>query len=322
MAAVPAVSVDVEAKPDMATATDQLAAFTRGNYSTKSITVDTSNSSSPPKQLFIVVPDEQGTYNVIIFFHGTCLSHTSYTQLFEHMASHGFIVVAPQLYNFLLPSGNKEINSAAEVINWLTTGLRLNLPENVKANLNLVALMGHSRGGRTAFALALGYAKNPAVSLQFSAIVGIDPVAGTTKMTELDPPILSLDSFNFTTPVAVIGTGLGGVSRCVAPCAPERANHEQFFNRCKSSRAHFVATDYGHMDMLDDNPSDWKSWAMSKCMFKNGKESRDPMRRCVGGIAMAFLKDYFDGQSGDLKKIVEEPSVAPIKLDPVQFIEA
>ncbi|KAJ4727417.1 Chlorophyllase [Melia azedarach] len=313
--------VSVEAKPVLATGT--LPVFTKGTYSTKNITVETSsNTSSPPKPLFIVTPVEKGIYKVILFLHGTSLSNKSYSCLFEHMASHGFIVVAPQLYTSVPPPrATKELNGAAEVTNWLSTatGLNSNLPENVEANINFVALTGHSRGGQTAFALALGYDTdpkiNPEVRSKFRAIIGIDPVAGTSKSTEVDPPILSLHSFNFTTPVVVIGTGLGGVSRCIRPCAPEGANHEEFFKRCTSSGAHFVTTDYGHLDMLDDNPTDLVSWTISKCMCKNGEESRDPMRRCVGGIAVAFLKDYFDGESGDFEKIMEEPSVAPIKLE-------
>uniref|UniRef100_F6HI69 Uncharacterized protein n=2 Tax=Vitis TaxID=3603 RepID=F6HI69_VITVI len=46
------------------------------------------------------------------------------------------------------------------------------------------------------------------------------------------------------------------------------------------------------------------------------------MRRCVGGLFVAFLKAYLEGQSGDFKAIVDEPDLAPVKLDPVEFIEA
>ncbi|KAL9435951.1 hypothetical protein AB3S75_022090 [Citrus x aurantiifolia] len=312
--AKPAASV--QGTPLLATAT--LPVFTRGIYSTKRITLETSSPSSPPppKPLIIVTPAEKGTFNVILFLHGTSLSNKSYSKIFDHIASHGFIVVAPQLYTSIPPpSATNELNSAAEVAEWLPQGLQQNLPENTEANVSLVAVMGHSRGGQTAFALSLRYG--------FGAVIGLDPVAGTNKTTGLDPSILSFDSFDFSIPVTVIGTGLGGVARCITACAPEGANHEEFFNRCKnSSRAHFVATDYGHMDILDDNPSDVKSWALSKYFCKNGNESRDPMRRCVSGIVVAFLKDFFDGDAEDFRQILKDPSFAPIKLDSVEYIDA
>ena len=47
------------------------------------------------------------------------------------------------------------------------------LPTNVKPNLQKVGLAGHSRGGRTAFALPL---EKEGTDLKFSAIIGVDPV--------------------------------------------------------------------------------------------------------------------------------------------------
>lgn len=311
--------VSVEAKPVWGTGAT-LSVFSSGPYSPNSKTVNKPwFGNSPPKPLYIVSPKDKGTYQVIVFFHGTSLGNTSYSKLFDHLASHGYIVVAPQLYDLLPPKGNQEVDDAAKVLNWLPEGLQSKLPDNIEANLNFVALMGHSRGGLIAFALALGYATS---SLKFSALVGIDPVAGSSSVhSELKPPILSYESFNFSIPVTVIGTRLGGVIKCKEPCAPEDKNHEQFFNRCTySDRAHFDATDYGHMDMLDDNPRGPKSWAISKCLCTNGNKPRDPMRRCVGGIAVAFLKGYFDCEFDDFNTILKEyRSVAPIMLDEVDF---
>ncbi|KAL5860177.1 hypothetical protein ACOSQ4_001473 [Xanthoceras sorbifolium] len=316
--------VVVEAKPNDSAA--ELLVFKLGSHTPTSITVETSNISSPPKSLFIVSPLEQGTYPVILFFPGTSLSNNGYSQLFQHISSHGFIVVSPQLYSLMPPCGNKEVDFAAQVTNWLPKGLKSNLPAaNVEANLNKLVLAGHSRGGQTAFALSLGYATNPETPLdQFSALVAIDPVAGTNKCTELNPSILSYKTFDLTFPVTVIGTGLGGVAACIAPCAPEKANHEKFFKRSKApDKGHFVTKDYGHMDVLDDCPSAFLSRVMSKCLCANGKGPREAMRRCVGGIVVAFLKDFFSGnlENGDFIQIVLDPSVAPAVLDCVQFVQ-
>ncbi|TXG63706.1 hypothetical protein EZV62_010700 [Acer yangbiense] len=302
----------VEAKPNGSAA--ELPVFNLGSHTPTPITVETSNISSPPQSLFIISPIEQGSYPVILFFPGTSISNNAYSQLFQHISSHGFIVVSPQLYSFMPPSGN-----------WLPEGLKSNLPENVEADLNKLVLSGHSRGGTIAFALSLGYATNPETRLgQFSALVAVDPVGGTSKCTELNPSVLSNNTFDLSFPVTVIGTGLGGVAKCMIPCAPESANHEKFYERSKAPKAHFVTKEYGHMDVLDDSPSNLRSWVMSKCMCANGKGPREAVRRTVGGIAVAFLEDLFSGnlKNGVLMKIVQDPSVAPALLDDVDFVQA
>ncbi|KAK8541509.1 hypothetical protein V6N12_014143 [Hibiscus sabdariffa] len=308
-------------KPVLSTA---VPVFLPGKYNPTSKTVDSSTSGqsspAPPKPLLIFTPSENGTYPVILFFHGFCLRNYFYSDLFHHISSHGFIIVAPQLYTTIPPCGMGEVDSAAKVADWLQSGLQSVLPENIEANLENLALAGHSRGGKTAFALALGYG-DPAQS--FSLLVGIDPVAGT-RFGETTPKILTYEpnSFNISIPVTVIGTGLGPESKgCLkpCPCAPKDYNHEEFFNECKLPKAHFNAKDYGHMDMLDDDlPGLIGKLADSICV--NGKGPRDPMRRCVGGIVVAFLNYYyFKDKKVDFDTIVNDPSVAPVVLDQVQF---
>ena len=53
-----------------------------------------------------------------------------------------------QLYTTSGPVTTEEINAAAAVINWL--------PGGVRADVTKVSVSGHSRGGKVAFALALG----------------------------------------------------------------------------------------------------------------------------------------------------------------------
>ncbi|XP_022759737.1 LOW QUALITY PROTEIN: chlorophyllase-1-like [Durio zibethinus] len=296
-----------------------LPVFIRGKYHPTSISVDSSSPYSPPKPLQIFTPSEHGIYPVILFFHGFYLYNYFYTDLLRHISSHGFIIVAPQLFNIMPPSGPDEVESAAKVADWLPSGLPSVLPGNVEANLVKLALVGHSRGGKTAFTLALGLANT---NQNFSVLVGIDPVAGNS-FCQINPKILTYIpcSFNISIPVTVIGTGLGPESKgCMPmpPCAPKGVNHEEFFNECKPPCAHFVATNYGHMDVLDDDPSGLVG-RFSDCMCVNGKGPRDPMRRCVGGIIVAFLNNYFEGEKVDFMTIANEPYVSPVKLDQVKF---
>ncbi|MBA0852819.1 hypothetical protein Goshw_010155 [Gossypium schwendimanii] len=308
----------LETKPVSSTV---LPVFLAGKYQTQTISVDSSSSSTtqspPPKPLLIVTPSVEGTYPVILFFPGFMLRNIYYTDLLNHISSHGFILVAPQLY-ILPPKGIREVESAAQVANWLQLGLQSVLPENIEPNLKTVVLSGHSRGGKTAFALALGYG-DPIQ--KFSALIGIDPVAGNNCGTTT-PHILTYEpkSFDIPFPITVIGTGLGSESKGLlsCPCAPKKYNHEEFFNESKPPRAHFTAKNYGHMDMLnDDLPGVIGKLADSMCV--NGNGPRDPLRRCIGGIVIAFLNYYFQDNEVDFNTIVNEPDVAPVVLDQVQF---
>ncbi|OMO81370.1 Chlorophyllase [Corchorus capsularis] len=57
--------------------------------------------------------------------------------------------------------------------------------------------------------------------------------------------------------ITVTGTGLGLDSKgCgIPPCAPEGLGPEELFKECRPPWAHFVAENYGHMDVLDDDSS-------------------------------------------------------------------
>ncbi|KAH1106154.1 hypothetical protein J1N35_009922 [Gossypium stocksii] len=309
----------LETKPVSSTV---LPVFLAGKYRTQTISVDSSSSSTiqspPPKPLLIVTPSDKGTYPVILFFHGFMLRNIFYTDLLNHISSHGFILVAPQLYGILPPEGIRDVESAAQVANWLQSGLQSVLPENIEPNLKTVVLSGHSRGGQTAFALALGYG-DPIQ--KFSALIGIDPIAGN-HFGPITPHILTNEpkSFDIPFPITVIGTGLGAESKYFMspPCAPKKYNHEEFFNESKPPRAHFTAKDYGHMDMLNDDLSD-PVVIMANFMCVKGKGPRDLLRRCIGGIVIAFLNYYFQDNKVDFNTIVKKPDVAPVELDQVQF---
>ena len=58
-------------------------------------------SVAPPKPLLIAIPTEAGEYPVILFLHGYLFKNSFYSQILLHIASHGFIVIAPQVNSFL-----------------------------------------------------------------------------------------------------------------------------------------------------------------------------------------------------------------------------
>uniref|UniRef100_A0A0A0LIE1 Uncharacterized protein n=1 Tax=Cucumis sativus TaxID=3659 RepID=A0A0A0LIE1_CUCSA len=174
----------------------------------------------------------------------------------------------------------QEVKSATEVIKWLASGLNPLLPTNVEGDISKLSLVGHSRGGKTAFSLALGICRP---SLPFSAVIGIDPVAGT-KCFQPQPHILPplSEPFKISAPITVIGTGLGpkSASPITCPCAPDGFNHVAFFSK------------------------------------NNGKGSRKLMRECCSGLVVASLKAYLDNDESFLNAIYVDPSIAPVDLNP------
>jgi chlorophyllase len=253
----------------------------------------------------VATPVEEGDYPVVMLLHGYLLYNSFYSQLMLHVSSHGFILIAPQLYSIAGPDTMDEIKSTAEIMDWLSVGLNHFLPAQVTPNLSKFALSGHSRGGKTAFAVALkkfGYSSN----LKISTLIGIDPVDGTGKGKQTPPPVLAYlpNSFDLDkTPILVIGSGLGETARnpLFPPCAPPGVNHREFFRECQGPAWHFVAKDYGHLDMLDDDTKGIRGKS-SYCLCKNGEERR-PMRRFVGGLVVSFLKAYLEGDDRELVKI-------------------
>ncbi|XP_011090376.1 chlorophyllase-1-like [Sesamum indicum] len=312
--------------------------FETGKFVVTTITVKTSDASRPPTELFIVAPLEKGTYPLLLFCHGFLFGNNWYSNLLGHIASHGYIVVAPQFYGFIPISMAEEVRRAAQVTEWLTTGLPLVLPEKVNPDIDNLALAGHSRGGKTAFALALGRTeqksrKKKAQSIRdvvidvdvsqpskFKAVIGVDPVAGSSPSDRPPPQILEYipRCFNMSIPVAVIGTGYGNQSVGILrpPCAPDGVNHSEFFNESKPPVCYFLAKDYGHCDMLDD----WYANMMSY-VCKSGKGPKDLMRKSIGGIVVAVLKSYLGGSDDALNAIVHDPTTAPTTLDPVIYVK-
>lgn len=55
------------------------------------------DAQSPPKPLVIAAPCDAGEYPVVVFLHGYLCNNYFYSQLLQHVASHGFIVIAPQV---------------------------------------------------------------------------------------------------------------------------------------------------------------------------------------------------------------------------------
>ncbi|KAG8088329.1 hypothetical protein GUJ93_ZPchr0010g8959 [Zizania palustris] len=276
---------------------------------------------APPKPLLVTSPYEGGEYPVVVFLHGYLANNSFYSQLFKHVASHGFVVVAPQLYTISGPDTTGEINSAAAVIDWLASGgLSSKLPPDVRPDLSKVSISGHSRGGKVAFALALDHTK---ISIPIAALVAVDPVDGMGVGKQTPPPILTYRKNSLrlrgSAPAMVIGTGLGELPRgpLLPPCAPRGVSHADFYDECAAPACHLVARDYGHTDMMDDVTPGVRG-LLTRAVCRSGG-ARAPMRRFVGGAMVAFLKRWVEGEPELLDYLRARPETVPVVMSVVEF---
>lgn len=227
-----------------------------------------------------------------------------------------------QLYTISGADTTEEINSAAAVIDWLATGLPSTLPLGVRANLTKVSISGHSRGGKVAFALALGHAKAK-LAVPLAAVVAVDPVDGMGVGKQTPPPILTgrHGSLHVGAPAMVIGTGLGELPRgsLLPPCAPRGVSHAAFYDELHGAApaCHLVVRDYGHTDMMDDDTPGARGM-LTRTICRSGG-ARAPMRRFVAGATVAFLKKWVAGDAAAMDSITARPDQAPVALSVVEF---
>lgn len=218
----------------------------------------------------------------------------------------------------ILPFSEDDVTGAAETTDWLSDShFKSALPKGVEPDLGRLVLSGHSRGGHAAFSLALG--RGAQTKLSFSALIGLDPVAGMSKSCLVPPDILSYKPSSFELggmPVLVVGSGLGDQKKnfLFPACAPDGVSHKEFYEECQPPCYHFVVAEYGHVDMLNDSAP-----KLYRCACKSGSSCRDLMRRSISGVMVAFMRAYLGGERADLEGILADPGTAPTKLDPVSW---
>jgi chlorophyllase len=249
--------------------------------------------------LLIFAPESPGRYPVVVFQHGFLTRNESYSEVLGHLAGHGFVVVAPQMYEPGLaallgqPTAAEEAPIAAQVLNWLTAGLAATLGY-IPATSRL-GLAGHSRGGKVAWLMLVA---DPA---RAQAVAGIDPVDGTGGPFGNQARVVQ-GPFTFSLPALVIGTGLGG------SCAPAGDNHEQFYAASRSPAWHVVIPNAGHADMLDE------AAAIAASSVCPGGPNPAAVRRLTAGLLVAFFRGSLQGDAS-ADAYLTDAAAAPLPIE-------
>lgn len=261
--------------------------------------------NAAPAAMEIWAPEQPGGYPLVVFQHGFLLANvTYYDALLSHVASHGFVVVAPRMYAadgnpIGKPSTTDEAMLAADVRRWAAQQAGAVVGYTIRPEL--LALAGHSRGGKVN---ARQLVAEPTAA---DAVIGIDPVDGTGGPFGGDSRVVS-GAFTYQAPSLIIGSGLGAepLNNFAPACAPTGDNHVQFYNAAPAPAWHATVTDYGHLDMLNDNTQG----CGIPCSSCKAGETRAPMRRTTAGLMVAFLRAELQGDAS-ARGLLTQPRSAP-----------
>jgi chlorophyllase len=240
-----------------------------------------------PVETRVHVPEGAYRWPVVVFQHGFLVDVSLYSEVLVHLASHGFVVVAPQMYApqglpVGMPSVDEEVALALAVLDWVE--MRLASVLDVDADVTLIGLAGHSRGGRVVWSVLR---QDDSLAL---AVAGVDPVDSTAGPFDCGEAVTA-EPFPFALPTLVVGAGRG--SDTGLSCAPPGRNHEQFFAASPGPAWHVVAPEAGHMDLLDAN-LDRCGWICSVCPVGTDREA---MRPLTGGMLVAFFRGALVGDT-------------------------
>jgi chlorophyllase len=251
-----------------------------------------------PTAIRIHVPEEPGEFPVVMFQHGFMTRNSAYDEILQHLASHGFVVVAPQMYEPGLgpllgdPTAAAEAELAEKVLSWIPQ--RLHEVIGFDARADRIGIAGHSRGGKVAWLLA---AADPG---RFQAIAGVDPVDGAGGPLGNESRVVQ-GPFSLSIATLVIGTELGG------GCAPAGDNHVQFYAASQSPAWHVVALNQGHADMLDETE------ANAAATFCASGPDRAGMRRLTGGLLTAYFRATLQNDASSYRYLSDQ-AATPIPV--------
>lgn len=284
--------------------TDYLLYVSPGNfYQLGELPVDlvTIPSASAPVEMDIYSPTQLARYPVIVFQHGFGGSIKGYETISEHLASHGFVVILPQMYGPGFqdaPTAEEEAIIGSDVLSWIEENLNDHIP--VYADTSLLGIAGHSRGGQVAYRITLQLLK------QVKALAGVDPV-DATEMSN-DTSIIT-GPLTFDIPTYILGAGLGPIpveaGLFKIPCAPAEAGYDHFFSNNPSPSWLVVATNHGHADMIDED--DFEE-------FCPGGPDRDGMRSLTAGTLAAFFSGILQNNKKALQ-VLSDVDMAPVTIE-------
>lgn len=154
-------------------------------FTTASLPADISDANAG----FVVVPDSEGPFPLIVDCHGWSADAGNQVGWAEHFASWGFVAVVPTFPDALSPDHQQNRQIIEDLVS-VYTGPDGGYPGQDKIDADLVGLQGHSAGGLAATLAA--------AEIQPDATVLFDPVdsndLGMAALPEVCGPVMEIFS--------------------------------------------------------------------------------------------------------------------------------
>ena len=174
----------------------------------------------------------------------------------------------------------------------------------VVPDLEKLMISGHSRGGKVAYALALGLLSESQDEHKYIRLFALDPVDGGPE-GPTDPPIVTRDDVDLAFPVFILGTQYGSEDLFfpLTACAPACCNHNAYARVTHAPVVyHLIALKFGHLDVLDD------SIYWSPLICKSGKE-KEPLCKVSTALLFAFFESILTHSPTPLAHATSEASI-------------
>ncbi len=276
------------------------------------------NETGLDHSLGIFAPNSSGVFPVVYFVSAFAdlLKPFSYMTLFERVASHGYVIVAPHRLDIGSSSEEFDAHWLQNIINWCQLNLLdLLLTSGFNGGLNLdfinTILSGHSAGCH----ILCNYLKQLGCGTT-KGVVMMSPVDGTDPFgLDPDPDFCTIngEKLNFETPTVILPVGLDSVPGHNGPlwpaCAPEDLSNQRFYDAFRGPVYMINATEYGHID-VNDADSYVSGFVNATHGCSLNEATTDDYRYFVAGEYIAFLEAVFKGNCSMLTYL-EDPDVMP-----------
>ena len=255
---------------------DGAAIVSVGPFSTTTRTL-TAIETGLPVDVRVDLPTAPGPWPVVVYQHGFLLDVDWTSTLLTQVASHGIVVVAPQMYAannvpFGKPTTIEEAADAAIVLAFVDELLADALDVEIRGP---PVLAGHSRGGKVLWRVL----RDDVTAGR--GLVLLDPVDGAQAAA--DPPAVD-GALAFMGPTVVLGLGLSTTGR--QACAPAADGHDHFISALPQSAHHVVVADGGHLDLLDDE----QPGCIIVCTVCTASSAPQAVRSLGAGVIVATVK--------------------------------
>lgn len=215
---------------------------------TSSTTISTGGESL---DLEIFVPTGAGPYPVVVFHHGFQLSPSDFTSYGEHLASHGYVVVMPEMPGSAFnPTPHSELSQLLlGVVDWVEDDIVNGSLIGSRGDASRLGLAGHSLGGKVSLLSAANDSRP-------DAVFGIDPVDSVPPFQSEGPNYPSVTPermSDISVPIVLLGETVDSAGS-FQNCAPADQNFQQYYSASESPALEIEIVGADHMDFLD-NPN-------------------------------------------------------------------